>query len=73
MPQPSCAELTLDINKYCIYIQGIAKKKSPLQKWLTWFIMTMNKENINKSCVFVLTYRYLCVSIQTIIAILTQM
>ena len=36
-------------------IQGVAKKKSPLQKWLTWFIRTMNKENVNESCVFVLT------------------
>ena len=35
-------------------IQGVAKKRSPLQKWLTWFIMTINKENVNKSCVFVL-------------------
>ena len=43
-----------------INIQGSAKKKSPPQKWLTWFIMTMNTENVNvlmnvKSCVFVLT------------------
>ena len=43
-----------------LHIQGVAKKRSPLQKWLTWFIMTINKENGNKSCVFVL-YRYLCV------------
>ena len=36
-------------------ITGGCQKKSPLQKWLTWFIMTMNKENVNKSFVFVLT------------------
>ena len=37
-----------------IDIQGVAKKKEPLQKFLTWFTMTMNEENANKSCVFVL-------------------
>ena len=34
--------------------RGLPKKRSSLQKWLTWFIMTINKENVNKSCVFVL-------------------
>ena len=44
------------------YIEG-CQKRIPLQKWLTWFIMTINKDNYNKSCVnFVLAYRYLCVS-----------
>ena len=27
---------------------GGAKKRSPLQKWLTWFIMAINKENVNQ-------------------------
>ena len=41
--------------------RGFPKKRSPVQKWLTWFIMTKNKDNVHKSCVFVL-HRYLCVS-----------
>ena len=45
--------------KKMIY-RGLPKKKSPLQKWLTWFTMTMNKENVNKSYVFVLTWVPVC-------------
>ena len=50
----------LDI-KYRISIvdlQGVAKKRSPLQKWLTWFIMTIIRRMLTKvlflytSCVY---------------------
>ena len=54
----------------CSYAGGCQKKRSPLQKWLTWFMMTINKENVNKSCVFVPhSYRYLRLR-TTLIAIL---
>ena len=34
--------------------RGLPKKKSPQQKWVAWFMMDINKENVNRSYVFVL-------------------
>ena len=48
------------LSKYCKidgspYIQGVAKKKvATHKKWVTWFIIAINEENVNKSYVFVL-------------------
>ena len=58
-PKPSgikCPKLlsVVLIISFFVVRRGVCQKKSPLQKWLTWFIMTVNKENVNKSCVFVL-------------------
>ena len=38
----------------------LPKKKSPLQKFFTWFTMTINEGNVNESCVFVLTWVLVC-------------
>ena len=35
-------------------LTGGSQKKSLLQIWITWFIMTINKENVYESGVFVL-------------------
>ena len=48
------------LSKYCKidgspYIQGVAKKKvATHKKWVTWFIIAINEENVNESYVFVL-------------------
>ena len=39
---------------------GGQKKSSPHQKWLTWFIMAINKGNINKSYLLVLVWLAAC-------------
>ena len=39
---------------HCIHKEVAKKEPPPHQKWLTWFIMTIGKENVDKSCVFVL-------------------
>ena len=45
------------------YTGGCQKKGAPFKNG-SWFIMTINKENVNKSCVFV-PHRYLCVRTST--------
>ena len=40
----------------------LGKKGSLNQKWLPWFIIAVNRENVNKISVFVLAYGYVCVS-----------
>ena len=42
------------------YTGGGQKKVAPHQKWLTWFIMAINKRNINKSYVLVLVWLAVC-------------
>ncbi len=39
---------------FFIYTGGCQKKGAPHQKRFTWIIMAMNKENVDKSYVFVL-------------------
>ena len=48
------------------YVQGVAKKRSPHQKWVAWFIKAINKENVNKRYVF--TCIGTCVQVHAIIA-----
>ena len=36
------------------YTGGGQKKVATHKKWVTWFIMAINEENVNKSYVFVL-------------------
>ena len=40
-------------------INNTEGEQSP-SKWLTWFIVAINKENVNESCVFVVT----CVTVR---------
>ena len=41
-------------------IQGVDKKSTPHQKWISWFIMTKIEEKVNKSYVFVLVWLAVC-------------
>ena len=56
--EASVSSFVISVSQFSY--RGLPKKRSPLQKWHTWFIMAINKENVDKSCVFVL-HRYLCV------------
>ena len=50
----------LQILSFCVHTGGGQKKVAPHQKWLTWFIMAINKGNINKSYVLVLVWLAVC-------------
>ena len=52
----------------CSNYRGLPKKKEPPSK-MAYLVYNDHKENVNKSCVFVL-HRYLCLR-TTLIAILT--
>ena len=41
------------LKAYLIY-RGWPKNVATHKKWVTWFIMAINEENVNKSYVFVL-------------------